>query len=361
MLMTRIKKHFLTAVLIVGAGSLGAAAEPSQWQELTTNLHKAIPGYRPVPDKLNNGIGNLTVLPATGELFVTMNRDFGMYRSSDAGETWNKVTAAPVQGRAYGGFSSTLDPQTGRFAVFMIVTGGQPGIGPVSALTLDGGKTWQPITKPAQGRHDGWTWGAVDWSLPQPKVIIGKQHHSQVVMWLSRDAGQTWEKLPFLSRNPGIIDANTFVACKGDTGDGIWRSTDQGKTWRQISDVKINGKVPVRWGQNFYWTGEQGVLVSSDQGQTWKLLGCPLAGALWGPFFGAHETAMMVVAKDGFHITADAGKTWRRVANFFSGNPQAPGAGYSVMHCTVSYGWDPHRNFLYCAPVGGSLFRLKLP
>ncbi len=38
-----------------------------------------------------------------------------------------------------------------------------------------------------------------------------------------------------------------------------------------------------------------------------------------------------------------------------------PSAGYSVMHSTVSYGWDTLRNFLYCAPVGGGLLRLKIP
>ncbi len=208
-------------------------------------MFASIPGYTPHANRLFTGSGNLVVLPSTGQVFVTLNRDFGMYRTSDQGRTWVKVPA-PVQGRAYGSFSANVDPQTDRFAIFLIVSGMEPR----SALTLDGGATWSPIERPAGIRHDGWTWGSLDWTSPRPSIIIGKQHHDYTAIWLSRDTGRTWAKLRFGSRNPGVIDANTFVACPGQEGDGIWRSIDQGKTWSQVSDFKVNGKVPVRWGDH---------------------------------------------------------------------------------------------------------------
>jgi len=322
----------------------------SKWEDISQSIFSCIPGYVSDSDKLFNAAGNLTVVPSSGDLYLTLNRNYGVFKSTDAGQHWQKLQGVDVQGRSYGGFSSCIDPQTGRFALFMIVS----SVEPKSAFTLDGGKTWKEITRPTNVKHDGWTWGSVDWSVKNPHVIIGKQHHDMTAMWLSKDAGQTWEKLPFQSRNPGVINSHIFVAAKGENGEGIFRSTDQGQTWNQVSDFKVNGKIPVRWNENFYWTSEQGVIVSKDKGATWSLLGSALPGVLWGPFFGKDENTIVVIRNTGFYRTTDSGKNWEKMAIL------KEGVEFNVLHPTVSYGWDYQRNILYCSPVGGSVYRLCL-
>ena len=330
--------------------SAGLAAE---WENIGARVFQSIPDYTEHREKLFNGVGSLVVVPTTGELYVTLNRAYGMWHSRDQGATWTRVAEARVQGRHYGSFSANLDPQTGRFALFSIVS----TVDPQSALTSDAGRTWRAINRPSGAKHDGWTWGSIDWSQTEPQVILGKQHHDYTAMWLSRDAGATWEKLPFASRNPGVIDAKTFVATRGTEGDGIHRSTDAGQNWTRVAEFKVNGKTPVRWDTNFYWTAEPGVIVSRDAGATWSLLGQALPDALWGPFFGRDEDSMLVVSRDGFFRTVNRGTTWTKVADFFAGHIGT----YDVMHPTVSYGWDAPRGLIYCAPVGGSVWRLKVP
>jgi hypothetical protein len=317
-----------------------------QWEDIGQNILQHIPNYEEYNDRLYTGFGNLVVL-SNGELFLTLNRDYGMFRSTDTGNSWEKVSDVQVQGRAYGGFSANIDYQNNRFALFMIVS----SVDPQSAITLDGGKTWNEITRPTHIVHDGWTWGAVDWTNDNPQVIIGKQHHDMTAMWLSKDAGQSWEKLAFRSRNPGVINDRILVAALGEYGEGIYRSVDQGQTWNQVSDYKITGKVPVKFNNNFYWTSENGVLVTKNEGETWSLLGTNLPGALWGPFFGKDENTILAVCLDGYYKTTNGGKEWQKIAEHLEGFEP------DVMHPTASFGWDYNKNILYFSPVGGSLLR----
>ncbi len=68
---------------------------------------------------------------------------------------------------------------------------------------------------------------------------------------------------------------------------------------------------------------------------------------------------MMVVDQSGFHVSLNAGRTWTLAAPFFAGTPEQGGT-YDVLHPTVSYGWDDRRGCLYCAPVGGSVYRRRI-
>lgn len=217
------------------------------------------------------------------------------------------------------------------------------------------GKVLTEIERPKH-QHDTWTWGMPAWEQEKPQIILGKEHHAWVVLWLSKDGGAIWEKLDFESRNPGVINSKVFVA----GNDGIYRSVDQGQSWDKVSEYKVTGKTPVRYGVSYYWTTDGGVIVSTDTGKTWSLLGSPLKGALWGPYFGNAQQSMMVVNQTGFYITKDHGNTWKKAADFFPTPGSELGGEYNVMHPTNSYGWDEKRNIIYAAILGEDVFRLKL-
>ncbi len=331
-----------------------------EWANISDAIYDLIPDYEEEQAKLYRKVGGIVAPPTTGHIYVIMNRNYGVFKSTDHGETWKKLENAPVQGRIYGGFGISLDAETGRFAIFAAETN-KFKIDPIGGMTLDAGETWTPLPRPEQaGRHDGFTWGAVDWTSENPQTVLGKQHHAWITMWLSQDAGKSWIKLDFESRNVGVINENILLAGvdsfvterNEDVEPGIYRSTDAGETWSLVSPQVVNGKAPTVWGENAYWTFDGGVLVSRDQGATWDLLGQPVPGALYGPYFGLNEQSLMVVTADAFFITHDGGQNWEKVAD----NP----AGGGVAHPTVSYGWDPNNDYLYYAPVGGDVYRLKL-
>ena len=56
-------------------------------------------------------------------------------------------------------------------------------------------------------------------------------------------------------------------------------------------------------------------MVTRDRGRSWEVMGQPIQDLLYGPFFGKDEKSMMVVTKSGFHVTTDAGKDWKKVAD----------------------------------------------
>jgi photosystem II stability/assembly factor-like uncharacterized protein len=340
--------------LLVLLATLPAAT----WENISAPLFAKVPDYEEIPAQLYRRLGGIAVLPDSGQIFAVFNRGYGLFTSLDQGASWSKVEM-PVQGRLYGGFGFDLDARSGRLALFLCEANSfkLPALG---AWTNDRGRTWTAITRP-DGRHDGWTWGGVDWSAEQPQTVLGKQHHAYVKMWLSQDGGATWKPLSFSSRNVGVIDATTLVAGVDEhatkrvpaVAAGIYRSTDAGATWNKVSDAVVSGKHPVRWGGTFLWTCAEGVLVSRDAGATWALSGQPVPGALYGPFFGRNERELLVVASDGIFRSDDQGATWRRLAD-------TPAGHYRLGDPIVSYGWDAGRNILYHCPVGGDIHRLAL-
>jgi photosystem II stability/assembly factor-like uncharacterized protein len=184
-------------------------------------------------------------------------------------------------------------------------------------------------------------------------------------VWKTTDGGTTWKNVSdgyFTSGTIGAIavapsDPNVIYVGTGEhcvrietfaSGDGMYKSTDGGKTWshiglktsRQIASVKIDPRNPEivyvavqgsPWGPQ----DDRGVYKSTDGGKTWALV---LAG---GPETGASDLAMdpanpaiLYAAMwqhhqepwHGYQITSggpgsglykstDAGKTWSKIQN----------------------------------------------
>ncbi len=335
-------------ILVFLMATAGLARE---WENISTQLFDQLPRATEYENVLERRVGALTVMPATGDLFLILNNDAGVFHSGDAGDTWRR-TGARMTGRSYGAYSVSLDPLTNRFAIFRIVL--ETDKTAVNAMTLDNGNTWQSFGKPD---HDGWTWGMPNWTAAHPKTILAKEHHAWIIMWLSTDGGRSWTQLDFKSRNPGLLNDSTIIA---GNDDGIYRSIDRGQTFAKVSDFVVTGKIPTRYGDNYYWTTADGVIITRDFGNTWELVSSPLPDALYGPFFGHSERQMLVVNNQGFFITRDEGTTWKKVADTFA-DPDSNNKGqYNVMHPTNSHGWDATRNIIYAAFLGGDAYRLKL-
>ncbi len=132
-------------------------------------------------------------------------------------------------------------------------------------------------------------------------------------------------------------DRNTYYF--GGTGGGVWKSTDAGRTWKNVSDGFFGGSIGAvavsEWDPNVVYAGGGEVTVrgnvshgdglwkSTDAGRTWKLSGLTdgrqivririhpkdpdlVYAAVLGHVFGPNETRGVYRSKDG-------GGHWERV------------------------------------------------
>src|SRR6266566_1452759 len=241
----------------------------------------------------------VVVDPATGDVYMIIP-DQGIWKSTDRGATFSRADNGEIGGRCETAYSINVDPAGGgRLACFML--DGK------CAMTLDGGKTWQPF----KGVGRNWDFAAVDWSQSEPKAIFAARHESGGEMYTSNDGGKSWKQI---GKDPkffavGIFDEKTLLTTKGD---GILRSSDGGTTWEKVSDLTPVGRVMKIYKNVAYWLGKDALLVSTDQGKTWQKQGGQVESG-WGPWF-ADENHLMVAGRKGFIETRDAGKTWTPAA-----------------------------------------------
>jgi photosystem II stability/assembly factor-like uncharacterized protein len=224
--------------------------------------------------------------------------------------------------------------------------------------TIDAGHTWVNIS---DGQLPVGSMGAIDVSLSNPSVIYAGTGSSKIRsnvsigrgMFKSTDAGRTWSfsglrdagQISTVRVHPSNPDL-VYVAVLGnpfvDSHErGIYRSSDGGKTWKNVlfvsdsvgaADVEIEPRHPnvlfaCMWhGQRKPWTivsgaREGGIYKSTDGGDTWN----KLAGGLPHELFGRANVAIsaalpnriyaLIEAKpgSGLYRSEDDGATWTLV------------------------------------------------
>ncbi len=225
--------------------------------------------------------------------------------------------------------------------------------------TNDAGRTWNPITDAlATGSI-----GAVEVAPSDPNIIyIGSGEGLQRPdlstgdgMYRSNDAGRTWthlglrdgQQIPRIASDPRNPE-RLFVAVLGhpygpNTERGIYRSVNGGQTWEKVlykdentggADVVLSPDDPntvyaVLWEarqgpwENAAWSGpNSGLFKSTDGGNTWTQLagGLPTTadglGRIGIGISPSDPKRIYVTAtageKSGIYMSADAGATWTR-------------------------------------------------
>jgi photosystem II stability/assembly factor-like uncharacterized protein len=226
----------------------------------------------------------------------------GVWKTTDGGETWKAVSDGFFGGSIGAVAVSEWDPN-----VVYVGTGEKTVRGNVSHgdgmwKSTDAGKTWTHV-----GLKD---------SRHIPRVRIHPRNPDLVYaaalghlfgpsqergVYRSRDGGRSWERILFANENAGAIDlvldptnprilyASTWRVRRtpyslesGGQGSALWKSTDGGDTWKNISAGKGLPKGPLGIigvsvsrsnSQNVYAiveAAEGGVFRSRDGGETWE-------------------------------------------------------------------------------------------
>ena len=215
-------------------------------------------------------------------------------------------------------------------------------------------------------------------------------------VWKTIDGGNTWDPLfdkqavssigaiAVSDSDPNVIYAGTGEACiRGNIshGDGVYQSTDAGKTWtnvglrdtRHIGDVIIHPTDPntvyvAALGHAYGPNTERGVFRTRDGGKTWEkvLYLDDRTGAIEIVFDPKNPHVLFAAmwegwrtpwtlnsggAKDGLYRSSDEGTTWKRIEG--NGMPEGPLGRIAV---SVSAA-DPNVVYALIEAKKGGLYR----
>jgi hypothetical protein len=328
---------FLTlAVVVLAAWPAPALPGDTGWQPVATELLKTEkPGY--------GGLSGLAVDPATGTVYIDLS-DKGIYRSTDQGQSFQRMTTTPLKGRTEWPGCLQIDP-TGKSKKMLIALVYGAPIG----LSDDAGAAFKQMS-PKANHVD---WAAIDWTDPEHKFVLTLKHESGDLLLASDDGGKNFREVGKGYGPAFIFDGKTAVVAqaknKTQPKPGLLRTTDGAKTFQPCGEYFARALPRWRDGK-LYWVVEGALIVSADQGASWKKLGA-LKDGRYGPIFGKTEQHVLVLTGAGIVESKDGGATW--------GPPLAVPKELKGVSALTWFDYDPGNEVLYVMKMTSDLYRLK--
>ncbi len=193
----------------------------------------------------------------------------GVWKTTDGGNTWNNISDGYFNTTGIGDITVSLsDPN-----IIYVGTGESPVRGVKTShgdglyKSTDAGKTWKHMGL-EKTRHISDVY--VHPTNPD-KVYVAAQGNpwgpnEERGVFLSNDGGLSWEKILYVNENSGIVDMTVdpnnpnfmmvaswdfnrkpWVVQSGGPGSRIYKTTDGGKTWKEINKglPELKGKMGV--------------------------------------------------------------------------------------------------------------------
>ncbi len=292
-------------------------------------------------------VGAITVAPSDPNVIyvgmgehavrgVTTSAGDGVYRSTDAGKTWQHLGLEKTQVIS----AIQVHPKDPDL-VYVAAQGNTHGPNPERGIyrSRDGGKTWSLIHTVSDSA------GASDLSMDphNPRILYaGYWQHVRLPwqvrsggagsgLWKSTDGGDTWKKLdkglPKVMGKTAIavspVDGNTVWAMIEAEDGGLFRSDDAGATWRLTTANRLIRArawyyievVPDTKDLETAYVLNAPLTRSIDGGKTFASLDIP-HGDTHGLWINPDDSRLMILADDGGGtITSNAGQTWSSQEN----------------------------------------------
>ena len=258
----------------------------------------------------------------------------GVYRSKDAGETWDHIGLKNV-GQIGAVEIHPDDPNT-----IYVAAIGQPFKNNQERglyKSIDGGKSWDKILYLSDSigivdvefaPDDPNTLYAASWRVERkPWTIISGSTNGGA--FKSVDAGKTWNKidLGFESKYIGKIDFavsksnpdRLFVMVEASEGKGgLYKSEDRGKSFEHMNNREELVNRPFYYlnvesnplNSDILYSSANRFMISKDAGKTWKSYSTP-HGDNHDIWINSSDTSVWIQSNDGgANITFNSGKTW---------------------------------------------------
>lgn len=291
----------------------------------------------------------VTGVPNKPNLFYFGATGGGIWKTEDGGRHWKNISDGYFGGSIGAIAVAKDDPNV------IYVGGGEQTVrGNVSSglgayKSVDAGKTWEEIGL-KNSRHI-------------PRIAVDPRNHEIVYaavlgdiykpsqergVYKSTDGGTNWERILFANENAGAVDftldpnnprimyASTwnvrrtpYSLSSGGEGSALWKSTDNGKTWKEISKNKgfpsdtlgIIGVTVSPINSERVWAivenkEKGGVYRSDDGGDSWTLINSErkLRQRAWyytRIYADTKEINTLYVLNVRYHKSTDGGKTFK--------------------------------------------------
>lgn len=192
--------------------------------------------------------------------------------------------------------------------------------------STDGGQTWQPANNGLNNLYVG----SLFMHPTNPDILLAgtgnNQYYDHQGIYLTTDGAQSWT-LVYPGANINAVEFSTTdpVIAYAGSANAVFRSTDGGHTWQQVSggeefgwgapgvragfpiDFQVDPRDPNRLFANNYGGGN---FASPDGGQTWTVASAGYTGAQVRDV-AAGPDQVFAAARSGLFATSDGGATWQ--------------------------------------------------
>ncbi len=285
--------------------------------------------------------GSVTALAATSDPHIVYSADrFNIYRSADAGATWQTVHSRPNQWQVRTVAAHPSNPDALYVASLPAPT--STAASTTVWFSSDRGETFVSRGVFATGAADRFNLWI---SAADPNVLYALiRRRTDPQLYRSDDGGQTWQRtgaLPDLLQSMAL-DSSTTTRLYAGTDSGLYVTADGGASWSLMDGTQCpvdrlgcqfqelytepsNPNVIVftrRGGREYGYTNQQlQVHRSADGGRTWNIARTPVVADAAAFAIDPSDPDVWYVAftgTSGLYRSADSGRNWAALS------PSAP-------------------------------------